>query len=573
MKKTILYIIIFLAIQVSVALLANMVLRLWFPAIREDSGHALVYISAVTNALVVLVFLAFRWCPVSRHYVRTRPWTVLVWTVLLSIGIIIPLTFLEEFIPESWRIDLLGDNLKDMFSTPEGYFVVCMLAPLAEEIVFRGAIIRALQTYFNSKNLQFSIFNFQLGRSLPILVSALIFAGVHFNPAQMPHAFIVGCLLGWLFVRTGSIVPGVILHWINNSVAFVALKMFPTLPMDAPLADYFGGSSAAVYQAVICSLMIVLPSLYQLNRVLRKDNAAPKSFMVMLVILCAANGVSAEDKVMPFTENKGHYFADITVAGTKMQAILETGANAFNMTEDFYEAHKDELNLKVKPVKKGVVSELGTKKGYEVLYRGRGSFSVGEVLYRGPVIVTDKPMTYQFLPVQCLHHPSDTSSIMIVNQVKQNITFKEKPFRYELAEGKWQAFPLHKQKKDLRPFLTTVARVELNHHEYAIQGEFIVDMGNPNHLVLSENNEQVAAMMEAEEESVKKRRDDKGGVKGFALKSERLKLCGNTFRDVNIPIKPKYISPNAKWTGLIGLRAFRGQYAFDWGRKTMYIKK
>jgi hypothetical protein len=80
-------------------------------------------------------------------------------------------------------------------------------------------------------------------------------------------------------------------------------------------------------------------------------------------------------------------------------------------------------------------------------------------------------------------------------------------------------------------------------------------------------------MMEAEEEAIKKSRDDKGRVRGFLLKSERMKICGDTFRDVRIPIKAKYIAPNAKWTGLVGLRAFRSQYAFDWQRKTMYIKK
>ncbi|MBO7051234.1 MAG: CPBP family intramembrane metalloprotease, partial [Prevotella sp.] len=102
-----------------------------------------------------------------------------------------------------------------------------------------------------------------------VIISALFFAGVHFNPAQMPHAFIVGCLLGWLFVRSNSIVPGFILHWINNSAAYVAVKMFPHMPMDAPLVSYFG-STAAVVQAVVCSLMIALPALYQLNRVLKK---------------------------------------------------------------------------------------------------------------------------------------------------------------------------------------------------------------------------------------------------------------------------------------------------------------
>ena len=573
MKKTILYIIIFLAIQVSIALLLNLVLSMWFPAVKEDSAVALVYASAITNALIILLFLGFKWCPMSRNYIRTRPWQVFIWTALLAIGIIVPLAFLEEQIPESWRTDLMGEELVKMLKTSEGYFVVCMLAPLAEEVVFRGAIIRALQAYFKDHNFHFSILGFQFGGSFAaVIISALIFAGIHFNPAQMPHAFIVGCLLGWLFVRTNSIVPGFILHWINNSTAYVAVMMFPNMPLDAPLVQYFG-STAAVVQAIVCSLMIALPSLYQLNRVLRKDDMVRKGGMLILMMLFVTNGVSAEDKVMPYTENEGHYFVEITVAGTKMQAMLETGAGAFSMTEDFYEAHKDELGLEVKPVKKGVISELGSQKGYEVLYRGRGSFMVGEVLYRGPVIVTDKARTYQLLPVQCLRHPTDTSSIMIVNPVKQNITFKEKDFRYELAEGKWEAYPLHFEKNNIRPLLTTVARVELNHHEYVIRGDYIVDMGNPNHLTLSENNEQVAAMMEAEEDAVKKSRDDKGRVRGFVLKSERLKLMDNTFRNVPISIKAKYISPNAKWAGLIGLRAFRSQYAFDWQRKTMYIKK
>lgn len=567
MKKSLLYIIIFIALQLLITVGISVVLKYFYPETDSQSAQVLTITSITINVIVIILFLSLKWYRVGRDYIQTRPWVEVFWTILLGIGIIIPLAFIEEMIPEAWRKDSIGEVLIQMLQTPEGYFAVCMLAPLAEEIVFRGAIITALSRWIRDK--EYSAIS---KTWVPIIISACFFSAIHFNLAQIPHAFIMGLLLGWLFTRTGSLLLCFLVHWINNSFAYVFAMLFPSLPIDAPLVDYFG-SNAAVYQAVVCSLMIALPSLYQLNRVLKKENAVPKSLFFVLMMLFVTNGVSAEDKVMSFEEKEGHYFVDITVAGTKMQAILETGANAFNMTEDFYEAHKDELNLKVKPVKKGVVSELGTKKGYEVLYIGRGSFSVGEVLYRGPVIVTDRPMTYQFLPVQCLHHPSDTSSIMIVNQVKQNITFKEKNFRYELAEGKWQAFPLHKQKKDLRPFLTTVARVELNHHEYAIQGEFIVDMGNPNHLVLSENNEQVAAMMEAEEESVKKRRDDKGGVKGFALKSERLKLCGNTFHDVNIPIKPKYISPNAKWTGLIGLRAFRGQYAFDWGRKTMYIKK
>ena len=270
MKKTLLYIIIFVAVQLTVTFGAAAVLKLWFPALSPTSPTVMILISAVTSVITLALFLGFKWCPVSRNYIRTRPWQAMIWTVLLAIGIILPLALLEEQIPESWRTDLIGDELMQMLQSTEGYFVVCMLGPLAEEVVFRGAIIRALQGYFGNHNFQFSIFNFQFDSSFAVvIISALIFAGVHFNPAQMPHAFIVGCLLGWLFVRTNSIVPGFILHWINNSAAYVAVKMFPQMPMDAPLVSFFG-STAAVVQAVVCSLMIALPALYQLNRVLKK---------------------------------------------------------------------------------------------------------------------------------------------------------------------------------------------------------------------------------------------------------------------------------------------------------------
>ena len=571
MKRTLLYIIIFIAVQLTVTFGAAAVIKLWFPAVSPTSATSMIIISAVTSVITIAIFLGLRWCPVSRNYIRTRPWTALAWTALLAVGIILPLSLLEEQIPESWRTDLVGEHLLDMLKTPEGYFVVCMLAPLAEEVVFRGAIIRALQAYFRNHNFQFSIFNYQFdGSFAAVVISALIFAGIHFNPAQMPHAFIVGCLLGWLFVRTGSIVPGFILHWINNSAAYVAVMLFPQMPMDAPLIQYFG-STAVVVRAVICSLMVALPALYQLNRILGKSNMS-RTVGVVLLMLFAANKISAEDRTIPFTEEKERYFVDITVAGEKMHAMLETGASAFNMSEEFYEAHKDSLDLTLKPVTNRMVSDLETKKGYNVLYAGKGTFSIGEVLYHGPVIITDKPRKYQVLPVQCLCHPSDSSSIIVVDPFKQTLTFKEKPFRYELADKKWTAYPLHKQKKSIKPLLTTSIKIELNHKEYIIQGDFMVDMGCGNLLVLSENDEQVASLLQSEEEAIKKSRDDRGHVNGLAFKCERLKLNNASFRDVWIYIKKSYYAPNSKWTGLIGLKAFRGKYAFDWGRKTMYVR-
>lgn len=262
MKKTILYLFIFIAAQLLTGFAANTISRLWFPDI--ESSTLLLISSATCSIFVIILFTALKWCPVSRNYIRTRPWGTLIWSALFAIGAIIPITWAQEFIPETLRQDIIGDTLVEMLKSREGYFIICVLAPLAEEIIFRGAIIRVLAKWWKEK-----------GKSnvssewYAIIISSILFAAVHANPAQIPAALVFGIFLGWLFVKTGSIFPGTIVHWINNSFAYVTLNLFPTLPIDAKIADYFNGNQLAVAQAIIASLFISLPSLYQLIKTKR----------------------------------------------------------------------------------------------------------------------------------------------------------------------------------------------------------------------------------------------------------------------------------------------------------------
>jgi membrane protease YdiL (CAAX protease family) len=84
----------------------------------------------------------------------------------------------------------------------------------------------------------------------------------------MPHAFAVGLLLGWMYWRTGSILPGVAYHWANNSVAYVLYNLYPD--PDMKLTDLFKGSHLHVMMALGFSLLIVLPALYQLHLWMRR---------------------------------------------------------------------------------------------------------------------------------------------------------------------------------------------------------------------------------------------------------------------------------------------------------------
>ena len=102
-----------------------------------------------------------------------------------------------------------------------------------------------------------------------IICSAVIFAVVHGNMAQGVHAFVMGCLLGWLYYRTGSIIPGIVLHWVNNSVAYVLFNLMPEAS-DGKLIDFFHGDEKLMLGGIAFSLCILIPSIFQLALRMKK---------------------------------------------------------------------------------------------------------------------------------------------------------------------------------------------------------------------------------------------------------------------------------------------------------------
>ncbi len=247
MKNALIYLLMFATVQIGATLGTQLVWQTVTGVPAEGVGVMIVSMMVFSVAVTAL-FLLTRWASVSGNYVRTRPWGTLLWCVLAALGCIIPSVWMQEMMPELPNV--MAEELGEVLKNRWGYLVVGILAPFAEELVFRGAILRALLSW--KKNYWGMI-----------AVSALFFAIIHGNPAQMPHAFVIGLLLGWMYYRTGSIVPGVAFHWVNNTVAYILYNIMPD--PDAPLAAWFGGNERAVWLSVLFSLCILIPSLVQLN--------------------------------------------------------------------------------------------------------------------------------------------------------------------------------------------------------------------------------------------------------------------------------------------------------------------
>ena len=121
--------------------------------------------------------------------------------------------------------------------------LICVVAlpAIAEELVFRGVIARALAPR---------------SRWLAVIVSAIIFAGYHVLPAQVVAVFPFGLALGYLAVRSDSIVPTMIAHAVNNLAGilvargqlvgvFEALERHPITSVIGATAIVVGGLALA----------------------------------------------------------------------------------------------------------------------------------------------------------------------------------------------------------------------------------------------------------------------------------------------------------------------------------------
>ncbi len=227
----------------------------------STGGNAILtaLVSAFSSIITLVIFLKTKWTPLTRGYLLSKPWGTLLWVALFSLGTIIPLSFLYE------QLGIEMDEntqqiITSMMKEPWGYVAVGILAPLAEEVVFRGAILRTLLGIMSKKN-----------HWVAIMISAAIFGIVHANLAQFINGLLMGLLLGWMYYRTGSLVPGILLHWINNTMAYVLTNIMPQ--SDGKLIDLFHGDEKTVYYAVGFSLCIMIPSFIQMIIRLKKAKA------------------------------------------------------------------------------------------------------------------------------------------------------------------------------------------------------------------------------------------------------------------------------------------------------------
>ena len=92
-------------------------------------------------------------------------------------------------------------------------FTIGVVAPIVEELLFRGVILDGLQIRYNLK--------------IAVIVSSLLFGVTHLLPHAVVNAFLLGFFFAWIKLKTGSLRLCILAHALYNSVPLILSRYYP----------------------------------------------------------------------------------------------------------------------------------------------------------------------------------------------------------------------------------------------------------------------------------------------------------------------------------------------------------
>lgn len=144
-----------------------------------------------------------------KHWFKPRQ---LVAIVLLAFGVIAISTVFEEGL--AYLAPGLYDSFEELMSETDdmgiayAIFYVCLIGPIGEEVTYRGIA-------------QHVLMRSRLPIWAVIIIQSVLFGVMHLIPFQIIYATLIGLILGYICYYTRSVVPGIIIHVINNTVSTI----------------------------------------------------------------------------------------------------------------------------------------------------------------------------------------------------------------------------------------------------------------------------------------------------------------------------------------------------------------
>ncbi len=190
----------------------------WGEFLLQDSPTAQVgqyLVALILEAGIIGSLVWFRKAKRTDLGLQRFQWRWLAYTVALYILLIFVGFIANSIVKVLWPVVDL-DQVQNVYPFGHATWAVylsfvtsVLIAPIVEETLFRGLLFGSLANRFSA--------------ILAAIVSSAIFAVLHGQLNVMIYTFCLGLILCWLYKRSGSILPGILLHLLNNVIAFWAI--------------------------------------------------------------------------------------------------------------------------------------------------------------------------------------------------------------------------------------------------------------------------------------------------------------------------------------------------------------
>ncbi len=222
------------------------------------SRPVLMWTQAVTQLLTFLVPVVLMtiiyYRGRQREYYRlefgARKWYYALTGVVVML-LVVPVNDWLMVWNDSWNLGRVGELLRSLQDATEGVLeqimgtdsvgglvanlvVVALLPAVCEEVFFRAGIQNLLQRWFSADGRK------PWGTHVAVWVTALIFSLGHGELFSFMPRLVLGAVLGYLYVGSGSILPNMLAHFFNNALVVVLYWLVARGVLDidpeAPLA-------------------------------------------------------------------------------------------------------------------------------------------------------------------------------------------------------------------------------------------------------------------------------------------------------------------------------------------------
>lgn len=154
---------------------------------------------------------------------------------------------------EQAQLDMIENYLRSDHVFLFTLFHVAVVPAICEELLFRGYVLR---------NFEKSMIPI-----VAIIVSGLLFGIYHIRLTQLIPLSVLGMLLAWMTMRTGSIWPAIVAHFANNASAVTLATFYPDIAFDESMQGELPPTEFIFFSIILTGLL-----LYLISRI----NKAPK---------------------------------------------------------------------------------------------------------------------------------------------------------------------------------------------------------------------------------------------------------------------------------------------------------